>query len=89
MLFYGIRIQSAFWVAPHLFCQVFLIILAFITAIVALFLVIFSQYAGIRRLVGHDPYEMSDQSEHFTTQTVSIGRYDDKLQPRSSLESAW
>uniref|UniRef100_A0A914UHV6 MARVEL domain-containing protein n=1 Tax=Plectus sambesii TaxID=2011161 RepID=A0A914UHV6_9BILA len=62
MLFYGIKIQSAFWVAPHLFCQVFIIIIAFVAAIIVLLFVIFGQYAGIRGLVGHDDYQMSDQT---------------------------
>jgi O-antigen ligase len=60
LLFYGIKKQNAFWVAPHLFCQVFIIILSFVAAMVVFILLVFKQYKGIRRLVGSDIYQMSD-----------------------------
>jgi hypothetical protein len=47
-------------VLPHFSAQLFLILFLVALAIVVSLLLMFGYYGGIRRLLGHDTYQMSD-----------------------------
>lgn len=61
-LIYAIRKQKPRYLLPHLMAQISLILFLFIVALVVGLLLLFGAYKGIRRLLGHGDYYMSDES---------------------------
>uniref|UniRef100_A0AC34QXY5 Lysosomal-associated transmembrane protein n=1 Tax=Panagrolaimus sp. JU765 TaxID=591449 RepID=A0AC34QXY5_9BILA len=61
-LIYAIRKQKPRYLLPHLMAQISLILFLFIVALVVALLLLFGAYKGIRRLLGHGDYYMSDES---------------------------
>ncbi|CAD5207614.1 unnamed protein product [Bursaphelenchus xylophilus] len=62
ILFYAIQKEKPRWLLPHLSAQIFLILFLFIVALVTAILLILGEYRGIRRLLGHGGFHMSDSS---------------------------
>uniref|UniRef100_A0A7E4ZY09 MARVEL domain-containing protein n=1 Tax=Panagrellus redivivus TaxID=6233 RepID=A0A7E4ZY09_PANRE len=67
ILLYAIHKQKARYLLPHLSAQIFLILFLLIVALVVALLLLFGAYQGIRRLLGHGTYYMSDDS------TIALG----------------
>jgi len=72
LLLYAIHSRRALWVLPHFSAQLFLILFLVALAIVVSLLLIFGFYGGIRRLLGHDTYQMSDSSTQFIGITIVV-----------------
>ncbi|CAD5205366.1 unnamed protein product [Bursaphelenchus okinawaensis] len=62
VLFYAIKKENPRWLLPHLSAQIFLILFLFIVALVTAILLALGAYQGIRRLIGHGGFYMSDSS---------------------------
>jgi hypothetical protein len=62
LLLYAIKKEKARLLIPHLSSQIFLILFLLIVVLVIAILLLFSEYKGIRRLLGHGDYYMSDDS---------------------------
>jgi len=62
LLLYAIKKEKARLLIPHLSAQIFLILWLLIVAIVVTLLMIFGSYRGIRRLLGHGDFYMSEDS---------------------------
>ncbi|KAI6204370.1 hypothetical protein M3Y94_00666400 [Aphelenchoides besseyi] len=62
VLFYAIKAEKPRWLLPHLSAQIFLILFMFIVVLVVAILLLFGAYRGIRRLLGHGDFHMSDSS---------------------------
>lgn len=71
-MFYAIKKQKARWLLPHLSAQIFLILWLFIVALVVALLLLFGVYRGIRNLIGHGDYYMSDESTEVLGYTIII-----------------
>ncbi|KAK0425209.1 hypothetical protein QR680_009086 [Steinernema hermaphroditum] len=67
LLLYAIKKESARLLFPHLSAQVFLILFLLIVALVVGLLLLFGAYKGIRRLLGHGGYDMTDDA------TITLG----------------
>ncbi|KAI1721868.1 hypothetical protein Ddc_08346 [Ditylenchus destructor] len=62
LLLYAIKKEKARLLIPHLSAQIFLILFLLIVVVVVALLMLFGAYRGIRRLLGHGDYYMSDDS---------------------------
>ncbi|KAH7730175.1 Protein C49A1.10 [Aphelenchoides avenae] len=62
VLLLAIKKEKPRWLVPHLSAQIFLILFLLIVVIIIALLLIFGAYRGIRRLLGHGDYYMSDDS---------------------------
>jgi len=62
VLFYAIKTEKPRWLLPHLSAQIFFILFMFIVVLVVAILLIFGFYQGIRRLLGHGTFYMSEHS---------------------------
>ncbi|TKR93489.1 hypothetical protein L596_007938 [Steinernema carpocapsae] len=67
LLLYAIKKESARLLIPHLSAQIFLILFLLIVALVVGLLLLFGAYKGIRRLLGHGDYYMTDDA------TITLG----------------
>uniref|UniRef100_A0A915DSU8 Uncharacterized protein n=1 Tax=Ditylenchus dipsaci TaxID=166011 RepID=A0A915DSU8_9BILA len=67
LLLYAIKKENSRLLIPHLSAQIFFILFMLIVVLVVALLLIFGAYKGIRRLLGHGDYYMSDDS------TISLG----------------
>jgi len=60
LLLYAIKKEKARLLIPHLSAQIFIILWLLIVAIVVGLLLFFGAYKGIRRLLGHGDFYMSE-----------------------------
>ncbi|VDN04961.1 unnamed protein product [Thelazia callipaeda] len=62
LLLYAIKTENARLLVPHLCVQVFLILFLIIVALVVALLLLFGAYRGIRNLLGHASYHITDEA---------------------------
>uniref|UniRef100_A0A8R1TNN5 Uncharacterized protein n=2 Tax=Onchocerca TaxID=6281 RepID=A0A8R1TNN5_ONCVO len=67
LLLYAIKTENGRFLIPHLSAQIFLIFFLIIVAFVVTLLLIFGAYHGIRNLLGHASYHMTDEA------TITLG----------------
>ncbi|EGT31248.1 hypothetical protein CAEBREN_08800 [Caenorhabditis brenneri] len=59
---YAIKSENSRWLIPHLSAQIFLVIFLILVAFIVAILMLFGAYRGIRNLLGVSNYYMSDDS---------------------------
>uniref|UniRef100_A0A0R3RYZ2 MARVEL domain-containing protein n=1 Tax=Elaeophora elaphi TaxID=1147741 RepID=A0A0R3RYZ2_9BILA len=67
LLLYAIKTENGRLLIPHLSAQIFLIFFLIIVAFVVTLLLIFGAYRGIRNLLGHASYHITDDA------TITLG----------------
>ncbi|VDM11635.1 unnamed protein product [Wuchereria bancrofti] len=67
LLLYAIKTENGRLLIPHLSAQIFLIFFLIIVAFVVTLLLIFGAYRGIRNLLGHATYHITDDA------TITLG----------------